>query len=363
MAKLNKIIPIGFEFHLKISRAEIRTFVVEIYRMKEIEKVLDQCQDIVIIPHKNPDGDALGSCLGWKIFLDHLGKNARIVSPNDYPKFLKWMPQQEQIINAEQSPEHAQKLILQAELIFCLDFNDLERIDSLATWVESSSATVVMIDHHENPTDFAEITLSKPEMGSTSEMIYDCIIGIQPKALDPAIATCLYTGIMTDTGSFRFPSTTPATHRAVAHLMETGAVHSQIHQNIYDSYSFNRLRLLGIALSNMKQVEGLPVVYITLNANELESVHYQKGFTEGFVNYGLRLEEIQLAVIMIDHQQEGKVKMSFRSKGDFPAHHFAGEFFNGGGHLNAAGGVSFENLNQTVEKFLTAIQSFPYEFS
>ncbi|MGB0376283.1 MAG: DHH family phosphoesterase, partial [Flavobacteriaceae bacterium] len=147
--------------------------------MKEIEKVLDQCQDIVIIPHKNPDGDALGSCLGWKIFLDHLGKNARIVSPNDYPKFLKWMPQQEQIINAEQSPEHAQKLILQAELIFCLDFNDLERIDSLATWVESSSATVVMIDHHENPTDFAEITLSKPEMGSTSEMIYDCIIGIQ----------------------------------------------------------------------------------------------------------------------------------------------------------------------------------------
>lgn len=331
--------------------------------MQELQNYIESSQKVVIIPHKNPDGDALGSCLGWQIFLTKLGKETTVVSPNDYPKFLKWMPQQEHIINAEATPDQASALIGDADLIFCLDFNDLGRIDDLGELVQSSSASVVMIDHHENPKDFADLMISKPEMGSTSEMIYDCIMAIDSSVLDPAMASCLYTGIMTDTGSFRFPSTTPATHRAVATLMEAGAVHSEIHQNIYDSYTFDRLRLLGIALSNMKKLETLPVVYIHLSADELESVNYQKGYTEGFVNYGLRLDGIQLAVIMIDHPQEGKVKMSFRSKGNFPAHHFAAAHFNGGGHLNAAGGVSFDSLEKTVETFLHAIENFTHDFS
>ncbi|MGC6479508.1 MAG: DHH family phosphoesterase [Flavobacteriaceae bacterium] len=331
--------------------------------MKDLQEYLNDAKDIVIIPHKNPDGDALGSCLGWKIFLNKKGFNAKVVSPNDYPRFLKWMPQQEQIVVAEHSPEEAASLIEAADLIYCLDFNDLGRIDELGAQVEASDASVIMIDHHEKPKDFADFMISKPEMGSTSEMIYDCIVALDPELLDPAIASCLYTGIMTDTGSFRFPSTTAATHRAVAHLMEAGAVHSQIHQNIYDSYSFDRLRLLGTALSNLKKLDELPVVYIHLSAAELEEVNYQKGYTEGFVNYGLRLENIQLAVIMIEHAQEGKVKMSFRSKGNFPAHQFAEKYFNGGGHLNAAGGVSFNSLEQTVEKFIHAIQEYTHDFS
>ena len=189
-------------------------------------------------------------------------------------------------------------------------------------------------------------------------MIYNLIDYIDPNGINSEIASCLYTGIMTDTGSFRFPSTTSNTHRIIAELIEKGANNSEIHQNIYDTYSYNRLRLLGIALKNILKIDGVPYVIITLNQEELDECSFSKGDTEGFVNYGLSIKGVDLSVILIESREEGIIKMSFRSKGDFPVNIFAEKHFNGGGHHNAAGGVSRENMIKTKNKLITHLKSF-----
>lgn len=335
---------------------------MKIQQLSALQALLDTSKSIVVIPHQNPDGDALGSCLAWASFLQQKGHRVHVISPNDYPDFLTWMPGQEAIVQHSQSAAKAAQYIEAAELIFTLDFNDLLRIDALGPLVEKSTAPIVMIDHHQNPKDYAALTLSFPHMGSTAEIVYHIINQWDANAIDPDMASCLYTGIMTDTGSFRFPSTTPDTHRAIAHLMECGAPHSDIHQNIHDSYTFDRVRLLGMGLTNLTKLNEIPAVFLSLSQQELNACNYQKGDTEGFVNYGLRLKDIQLAVIMIENQREGKIKMSFRSKGAFPAHTFAETFFSGGGHKNAAGGVSFSSLEETKEQLIKAIQQWKNHF-
>jgi phosphoesterase RecJ-like protein len=316
----------------------------------------------VIIPHKNPDGDALGSTLAWMHFLLNENHEALIISPNDYPKFLNWLPGQEQILIYNQKKELAEKKIEEADLIFTLDFNALSRIDTLGDLVSNAKAEKVMIDHHESPEDYAELMYSDPQMSSTCEMIYRLITELNSKGFTQEIASCLYTGIMTDTGSFRYPSTTAETHKAIAKLVESGADGTAIHQNIYDSSSFNRLKLLGIALSNLNQIESLPVVFITLKQAELNSCDYQKGDTEGFVNYGLSLKGVQFACIMIENEKEGKIKMSFRSKGSFSVNEFARTYFEGGGHHNAAGGMSKDSMEKTVHRFKTAVAEIANQF-
>lgn len=328
---------------------------MKIPQLDELQTILNQPKKIGVIPHQNPDGDALGSCLAWASFLEKKGHAVTIISPNDYPEFLNWMPGQEEIIIHSENSQKASDALNQADILFTLDFNDLLRIDALGPLVEKSSVVKVMIDHHQNPKDYADLTLSFSHMGSTAEIVYHIINQWDATSLDAAMATCLYTGIMTDTGSFRFPSTTPDTHRAIAHLMECGAPHSDIHQSIHDSYTFDRVRLLGMGLTNLTKLDNIPAVFLSLSQEELYACNYQKGDTEGFVNYGLRLKGIQLAVIMIENKNEGKIKMSFRSKGEFPAHTFAAQHFSGGGHKNAAGGVSFESLEATKQKLITTI--------
>lgn len=335
---------------------------MEIPQLKSLQTFLENPLRIAVIPHQNPDGDALGSCLAWAAFLTQKGHSVSVVSPNDYPDFLNWMPGQKNIIRHTETTEKAETIIKEANLIFTLDFNDLVRIDKLATAVAESTAPKIMIDHHQNPKDYADLTISYPNIGSTCELVYHLINNWEPTAIDSAMATCLYTGIMTDTGSFRFPTTTATTHRAIAHLMDCGAPHSNIHQNIHDSYTFDRVRLLGMGLTHLTQLDDTPAVYLSLSQEELNSCNYQKGDTEGFVNYGLRLKGIQLAVIMIENQKEGKIKMSFRSKGSFPAHTFAETFFKGGGHKNAAGGVSWDNLEETKHRLVSAIQQWKDRF-
>ncbi len=328
---------------------------MKIPELNALKKVLHEPKNIGVIAHQNPDGDALGSCLAWASFLTKKGHSVTVISPNDYPDFLKWMPGQEEIIIHSEDSQKASDAITHADILFTLDFNDLLRIDALGPLVEKSGALKVMIDHHQNPKDYATLSLSYSHMGSTAEIVYHIINQWNSALLDTNMATNLYTGIMTDTGSFRFPSTTPDTHRAIAHLMECGASHSVIHQSIHDSYTFDRVRLLGMGLTNLTKLEDIPAVFLSLSQEELYACNYQKGDTEGFVNYGLRLKGIQLAVIMIENKNEGKIKMSFRSKGEFPAHTFAGQHFSGGGHKNAAGGVSYESLEATKQKLITAI--------
>jgi len=327
-----------------------------------LKQQLQTPQKTVIIPHKNPDGDALGSCLAWMHFLQNEKHEAVIVSPNEYPTFLDWMPGQEQILIYSQQPEQAEQKLEHADLIFTLDFNALGRIDALEPLVAKASALKVMIDHHESPDDYATLMYSDPKMSSTCEMVYHLITALNPKAFTPDIANCLYTGIMTDTGSFKYPSTTAETHKAIAHLIEQGAEGTDIHQKIYDSSSFNRLKLLEIALSNLTQIHSLPIVYITLSQAELNSCAYQKGDTEGFVNYGLSLEGVQFACILIENEKEGKIKMSFRSKGAFSVNDFARTYFEGGGHHNAAGGMSKDSLEKTVARFKTAVLQIADQF-
>ena len=327
-----------------------------------LRQYLKSPQKAVIIPHKNPDGDALGSTLALMHFL-HLEKHkALIISPNDYPKFLNWLPGQEKILIHNESKELVQKKIDDATLIFTLDFNSLSRIDKLGEIVSKAKAAKVMIDHHEAPEDYASLMYSDTLMSSTCEMIYNLIISLNPDSINSDVASCLYTGIMTDTGSFKYPSTTAETHKAIAHLIEKGADATAIHQKIYDSSSFNRLKLLGIALSNLNRIGSLPIVYITLSQKELNSCEYQKGDTEGFVNYGLSLEGVQFACIMIENEKEGKIKMSFRSKGSFSVNEFARKYFKGGGHLNAAGGMSTDSMDETVQCFNKAVKEISSKF-
>ena len=323
--------------------------------LKAFQKVLDTPKKIIIIPHKNPDGDALGSSLSLHAFLNKTGHQSHIISPNEYPEFLDWMPGQNEILKFFQFTDQSTQWIENADIIFTLDFNQLSRIDNMAPIVEQSDAQKIMIDHHEHPGDYASITYSDATIGSTCEMVFELISALDHDKIDSAIATCLYTGIMTDSGSFKFPSTTARTHQIVSTLIEKGAIPHFIHQKIYDTYSFNRLQLLGTALKNLTKIQEIPVVYITLSQKELNQNNFKKGDTEGFVNYGLSLLGISLAVIMIENEAEKIIKMSFRSKGSFDVNQFAKKYFNGGGHINAAGGVSHSPLAETVSQFRNAI--------
>lgn len=327
--------------------------------LAETKKLLSQSTNIVIVPHKNPDGDAVGSALGLHFFFRQLGKNAQIIVPNDYPKFLKWMPGQEHIINFEkqntQSLEHLQK----ADLIFTLDFNHLSRSGQMVETLVASKASFIMIDHHQQPDNYALVTYSDVTMSSTCEMVFNFIEAFgEATAITAEIATCLYAGIMTDTGSFKYASTTSRTHRVVAELIEKGAHNMQIHQQVFDTNSPTRLRLLGTALNNLVILEDYRTAYITLSQDELNKHQFNKGDTEGFVNYGLTIENIIFAVILIENQQEGIIKMSFRSVGDFSVNEFARNHFDGGGHINAAGGRSEASLVDTVARFRAVLKRY-----
>ena len=322
---------------------------------KEFIQILNKPKKVVIIPHKNPDGDALGSTLALNFFLNKTGHQSHVVSPNEYPDFLNWLPGQEGILKHTTETDKAVELLKVADLIFTLDFNSLGRVEMLEPHINASSAKKIMIDHHQEPSDYADIMYSDSNIGSTCEMVYNLISHLDAAQIDQKIATCLYTGIMTDTGSFRFPSTTPKTHHVIAELIDKGANHSEIHQNIYDTFTFDRLRLLGTALTNLKKIKELPVVYITISQEELNRNNFKKGDTEGFVNYGLSLVGISVAVIMIENEQEQIIKMSFRSKGAFSVNDFARTYFNGGGHHNAAGGASKLSLSETESKFINSI--------
>ena len=320
--------------------------------VKAVERLLSERQKIVIVPHKNPDGDAIGSALGVCHYLNILGHDAVVVSPNDYPTFLKWMPGNDLIVNFEKDHSLAIDLIAKAGIIFTVDFNHLSRIGQMQASLQEATADFIMIDHHQAPSDYATITYSDVSMSSTCEMVFNFIEALGGvNEISPEIANCLYTGIMTDTGSFKFSSTTSRTHRVIAELIDRGANNTQVHHNVFDTNSSDRVRLLGCALANMVLLKEYNTAYITLSQKELDAHNYKKGDTEGFVNYGLTVEGIKFAVIFIENREEGIIKISFRSFGDFSVNSFARSHYDGGGHINAAGGRSELPMEATTEKF------------
>lgn len=320
--------------------------------VKAVKALLAAPKHIVIVPHKNPDGDALGACLALYHYLQQYGHRLCVLTPNAGPDFLSWMPASEHIMVYEALPGEGAQKIEEADIIFTLDFNTLSRAEGMRDRLEASEAVFIMIDHHRQPDTYAAYTYSDPDMGSTCEMIYNFMefLGDTGK-INPAIATCLYTGIMTDSGSFRFPGTTGRTHRIIADLIDKGARNAEIHNAVFDINSPDKLQLLGCALKNLVVIKALHTSYITLSRKELMKYNYKKGDTEGFVNYGLSVEGIKLTAFFIQPPRENHIRISFRSKGDIPVNEIASVHFDGGGHTNAAGGRSFLTLEETVEKF------------
>ncbi|MES2411303.1 MAG: bifunctional oligoribonuclease/PAP phosphatase NrnA [Bacteroidota bacterium] len=317
-----------------------------------IQNLLATPKKIAIIPHRSPDGDAMGSTLALYHFLLKLNHKPVVISPNDFPNFLAWLPGSETVLIYENDKENCTKILNEAELVFTLDFNALHRTGEMEQVLSKLSAPMIMVDHHQKPDIYATVTYSNTAIGSTCEMIYNLISFLDKKTLlDKTIATCIYTGITTDSGSFRFPSTTSKTHRIVAELIDLGIDNSEIHNSLFDDNSANRLQLLGKALQNIKVFPEYKTAYITLSQKELDEFHYQKGDTEGVVNYGLSIKGIHFAAIFIEHRDENIIKISFRSQGNFDVNQFAREHFNGGGHINAAGGKSYESLKATTNKF------------
>ncbi|WP_333600183.1 DHH family phosphoesterase [Flavobacterium sp.] len=317
-----------------------------------IQNLLAEPKKIAIIPHRSPDGDAMGSTLALYHFLLKLNHQAVVIAPNDFPNFLAWLPGSETVLIYENDREHCTKILQEAEIVFTLDFNALHRTGEMEQVLNKLTATMIMIDHHQKPDGFATFTYSDTAFGSTCEMIYNFISFLDKTALiDKTIATCIYTGITTDSGSFRFPSTTSTTHRIVADLIDRGIENSEIHNQLFDNNSYNRLQLLGRALQNMKVFPEYKTSYISLSQKELDEFHYEKGDTEGIVNYGLTIKGINFAAIFIEHRDENIIKISFRSQGNFDVNQFARDNFNGGGHINAAGGKSYESLKETIKKF------------
>lgn len=328
------------------------------------KELLQLSNNIVITCHKGPDGDAIGSSLALYLYLKKLKKNVTVIVPDDFPFFLKWLPENEGILIFEQQQEKSEVLINEADLIFCLDYNSLGRTGDMANILSTSGAKFIMIDHHQQPDDFAEVTYSDTSICSTCQMVYHFIDALgDVNMIDVAIANCIYTGIMTDTGSFRFRSTTSTTHRVIANLIDLGIDNANIHQNVYDSNSYNRLQLLGKSLNNLKVIKELNTAFITLSTEEQEQFNAQKGDTEGVVNYALSLQNIKLAAIFKEDLNKNIIKISFRSKGNFNVNEFARTHFNGGGHTNAAGAASNLSLQETLDKFISILPNYQKELS
>jgi len=327
--------------------------------LEHLYPLLQDERNIVITMHQKPDGDAMGAALALYHFLKSLDNNVTVISPTNWAKFLNWMPGCKEVVDYELNTQTSKELLDKADIIFCLDFNSMHRTKKMETPLLGAKCVKVLIDHHEQPVeehfDYGESDITK---SSTCEMVYDFIVQ-SPFAdkLDLNIATCLYTGIMTDTGSFRFSITSAHTHKAVAHLKELGLEHSIIHENIYDNFLENRLRFTGNALLNRLEVlYEYNTALMAIPKRDLIKYEIQTGDTEGLVNYLLTIEGIKLAALLIDRTEERK--WSFRSKGDFDVNELARNYFEGGGHKNAAGGRSADTLEDNVKRFKEVIKQY-----
>ncbi|PWG79427.1 DHH family phosphoesterase [Pararcticibacter amylolyticus] len=317
-----------------------------------LKEILANPRQIVITTHHKPDGDAMGSSLGLYNYLVQKGHHVKVITPTDYPVFLHWLPNNPEVIVYTEKKEESKTYVSQADLIFCLDFNALSRINELGELVREASAKKVLIDHHLDPEDFDDYRYWSINACATAQLVYEFITNVmnEPNLINKDVASCLYTGIMTDSGSFRFPTTTAHVHHIVADLISKGAENWRIHQLVYDNFSENRLRFLGYCLLNKLEVfSEYNTAMISVSREELRRFSISTGDTEGLVNYALTINGIRLAALIIE--REDLVKLSLRSTGDFPANEICKKYFNGGGHRNAAGGQSPDSLQNTVKRF------------
>lgn len=326
---------------------------------KEIVEKIKSAENIVITSHKSPDGDSIGSSLGMLRFVQALGKKAQICHPDLCPDYLNWVIEDDSILDFESNPEEVKNKLFQADLIFCLDYNSSGRLgEEMGKILDQATGYKVMMDHHPNPADFVNIAISMPEICSTSQLVYELIDSSGYKyLLNGNIGTPIYLGIVTDTGSFRFSSVQPRTHEIVAELIRNGVNHTKVHELTFDNIRPEQLKLRGYALSEkLVIVPEHRIAYISLTEKELTNHHYIKGDTEGLVNIALAIQGVLVAAYF--QEKDGVVKMSFRSKGSIAVNKLAADHFEGGGHLNAAGGISYLSMDETLAKFRSLLPDY-----
>lgn len=328
--------------------------------MKPVSKIfplLAEPKNIVITFHQKPDADAMGSGLGLYNFLIQFGHKVTVISPTNWAGFLSWMSGAKKVLDFEMQNEKSLKALKEAQWLFCLDFNVLNRTRNMEPVINKLTCTKILIDHHQQPqTEVFDYGISDTNKSSTAEMVYDLIIESgHSKKINRDVAECLYAGVMTDTGSFRFNSTSADVHRMVARLKETGLDHSQVHENLFDNFLEGRFRFFGNTLLNRMEIfYEYNTALIAIPQNDLIKYNVKTGDTEGLVNFPLSIKGIKLAAVIIDRGDERK--SSFRSKGGFDVNTFARKYFNGGGHFNAAGGKNAEPLEEVIKKFKKAIK-------
>ncbi|MBK1439086.1 DHH family phosphoesterase [Parapedobacter sp. ISTM3] len=324
-----------------------------------LKKELAKPKHIVVTTHHKPDGDALGSSLAVYHWLKAKGHAVHVIVPSDFAAFLDWMPGRQDVkIYLDDKAAH-DALIAEADFIYCLDFNGLARIHAMEEAVRQAPGAKIMIDHHLEPENFDDYRHWDSQAAASAQLVYDFIANVmdEHQSITPDIATCLYTGIMTDTGSFRFQTTTPATHLIAADLITLGAQNWKIHEAVYNSYTENRLKFLGFCLLNRLEVlHEYRTALFSISREDLNRFQITTGDTEGLVNYALAISGMKLAALIIDRTEQ--VKLSLRSVGDFPCNEVCKTHFNGGGHRNAAGGNSNEPLTNVVLKFKSILPEY-----
>ncbi|MBE6177130.1 MAG: bifunctional oligoribonuclease/PAP phosphatase NrnA [Rikenellaceae bacterium] len=330
--------------------------------IEQLRTLLAEPQQIVIVSHTNPDGDAVGSSMAWAEALRSMGHTVHCVVPNRYPYFLNWMPQIKDVLIFKDQPEAAKAAIDAADLIFCLDFNDVSRLEILTdTLATNTTARRVLIDHHLSPAEGFDLTFSYPDSSSTCFLVYsiiEALLGVE--VITRPMAEQLYVGMMTDTGNFAFSFLTPELFRAVAVLLERGIVIPDIHNQVYNAYTAGRARLFGYAINRkMELIHNGRVAYMSLKENEMRRFGFQQGDSEGFVNYPLTIKKVKMSVMFLEHTNF--IRVSLRSRGQVDVNLFARRYFNGGGHKNAAGGKSFVSMEETIEHYIRSVEEFAAE--
>lgn len=333
--------------------------VIDQNKIDHFAKWLNRAEKMVIVSHVGPDGDAIGSSLGLAQFLESQDKTVTIIVPNAFPDFLKWMPGAKDILLYDRYKEFADKLIAEADVICCLDFNALKRIDGMADAVSASPARKLLVDHHLHPEGFCDIEMSYPHISSTSELVFRliCRMGYFSEITKEG-AECIYTGMMTDTGGFTYNSNNREIYFIISELLSKGIDKDDIYRKVFNTYSESRLRLMGHVLSNMKVYPEHHSALITLTKEEQSHFTYIKGDSEGFVNIPLSIKNVCFSCFLREDTEKKMIKISLRSVGSFPCNRLAADFFNGGGHLNASGGEFYGSMAEAVEVFEKALEAY-----
>ena len=329
-------------------------------KIERLRSMLEGTKSILVVSHYNPDGDALGSSIAWAQMLERMGHSVMCVVPNRFPYFLQWMPGIDRITVYSGHTARVNEFAANADLVCCLDFNTIGRLEGLAQAIEANAgAKKLLIDHHlAPPENYFDLSFSYPEASSTSYIVYKLIAQFAgPEAIDRDMGTVLYVGMMTDTGNFSFSYLTGDLFRVVADLVDKGIDIPHINFKIYNSYGEGRVRLLGYALGpKMEMLEGGQAALISLKESELRRFHFKQGDSEGFVNYPLSIETVKMSALLL--QNHRFIRVSLRSRGDVDVNVFARRYFDGGGHKNAAGGKSSDTMEETIQRYKRAVKEF-----